>query len=137
MKMDDLEFEALFGSVLKADAPVSELPDPVGLDWELTKKSVDSGKNVTKVLKEYFAKDCTGDILSDFESPTDKALRKLKASGINLIDTLAKRASGNVLVKFADGREIMNPTYNRADDTWKKDNVLYRGEVVEIEMQEV
>jgi hypothetical protein len=132
--MDSYEFEALFGSLAKADAPVAELPDPVGINWEIAKKSADSGKNVTKVLREYFGRDCAGD-LSDFESPMNKAVRKLNAMGFD--DTLQKRAKGNVLVRFADGREIMNPTYNKADDSWRKDNVLYRGEVVGIEMQEI
>jgi hypothetical protein len=134
--MDSHEFEASFGSLAKADAPVEELPDPVGINWEVVEKSPAATRNnVTKVLREYFVKDCAGDFC--FESPTDKALRKLKANGIDLNQALAKRASGNVLVKFADGREMLNPTYNRADDSWKLGDVIYRGEVVEIEMQEV
>jgi hypothetical protein len=133
--MNDLEFEALFGSVAKANAPVEELPDPVGLDWELAKTSPSAGRTVSSVLRKAFTDDIVGDT-SVFESLSDTAIRKVQAMGYTA-DTLAKRAKGNILVKFADGREILNPTYNRSDDSWRKDNVLYRGEVVEIEMQEV
>jgi hypothetical protein len=126
---DGLEFESIFGSLKKANAPVEELPDPLDVNFEYAKATGNTGT----IMRKAFVDDVVGD--TTFESPTDTALRKMKAMGFD--DNLQKRAKGNVLVKFKDGREILNPVYNRADDSWKKDNVLYRGEVVEIEMQEV
>jgi hypothetical protein len=135
--MDSFEFEALFGSLAKADAPVAELPDPVGLDWEPTKKSASAGRNVSHVLREYFGKDVCGDI-HDFETPTDTALRKMKAREAAANEnTLQKRAKCNCKRQYTlhDGTVLDDPTITKvgaADDFYfvlEKDGKRYMDKV--------
>jgi hypothetical protein len=124
--MDDFEFESLFGSLKKVpNAPVSELPDPLDLNWELSKPSAKATPNVSAVLRRSFIDDVAGDTF-EFESPSDTAVRKMDSS-----DVLQKRAK-NIIVKFADGVELANPAYDRETDSWSLDGKVYKGEVKQI-----
>ena len=120
------ELDVAFGFDELKDVRTNSLENQLmnEISWD-TKPSRDVVKHVSAVMRSAFISDILGDSYPELVKNTP------------VEEKLEKRYKGKVTVTFADGVQIVNPTYIRATDEYLLDGKVYKGqEVTRTEMEE-